>query len=722
MLFLVNTNGVPSVAPIVKFNIPGGDTISPTVSLVAPVPNATVSGTTTVTATASDNLGIAGVQFLLDGANLGAEDTTSPYSTQWNTTSTTNSTHTLTARARDAAGNQTTSSAVTVTVVNQSSQDFALRFFGNGINAPDLDRVKIQIDDPLTITSGPPADVGALDTTVEFWMRGLASENSAAAVVCGANNNWIYGNIIVDRDRYNTDRSYGISIAGGRVVFGVDGDGTGSQTICGTSSVLNNQWHHVTVERRRSDGWMWLYINGNLEAQADGPNGDISYPDNGVPGFFCPAPGQSGPGTTQCVNSDPYIVIGAEKHDAGSTFPSYSGWFDEMRISNSLRYSANFVRPTAPFTTDATTAALYHFNEGSGDVITDTSGASGGPSNAVRRFGGTPAGPAWVVSDVSYGGSPDTTSPTVSLTAPLNNAIVSNIITVSATASDPIVAGQTTSGVSGVQFLLDGANLNSEDITSPYSVTWNTTTATNGSHTLTARARDAAGNMTTSLGVTITVDNTVPPPTAGLVATYSFNAGSGSTLADLSGNNNNGTISGATWTASGRYGSALSFDGINDWVTVNDSNLLDLTTAMTLEAWVYPTVTLSNWRTIIAKEGLSPVLPYFLHASSQPSNQPATGVTIGSTEYSLKGGTRPANDIWTHLAATYDGAFQRLYVNGIQVASQARTGSMPATTNPLRIGGNNIWGEYFAGRIDEMRIYNRALTQPEIQTDMNSAL
>jgi hypothetical protein len=116
------------------------------------------------------------------------------------------------------------------------------------------------------------------------------------------------------------------------------------------------------------------------------------------------------------------------------------------------------------------------------------------------------------------------------------------------------------------------------------------------------------------------------------------------------------------------------------------------------------------------------VLPYFLHASSQPSNQPATGVTIGSTEYSLKGGTRPANDIWTHLAATYDGAFQRLYVNGIQVASQARTGSMPATTNPLRIGGNNIWGEYFAGRIDEMRIYNRALTQPEIQTDMNSAL
>jgi len=81
----------------------------PTVAITVPTAGTTVIGTTTVTATATDNVGIAGVQFKLDGANLGAEDTTAPYSVAWTTTTATNDTHTLTAVARDAAGNSTTS-------------------------------------------------------------------------------------------------------------------------------------------------------------------------------------------------------------------------------------------------------------------------------------------------------------------------------------------------------------------------------------------------------------------------------------------------------------------------------------------------------------------------------------------------------------------------------------------------------------------------------------
>ncbi len=97
------------------------DTTPPSVTLTAPANGATVSGSSvTVAATASDNVGIAGVQFLLDGANLGAEDTTSPYSVTWNTT-TAAGTHVLSARARDAAGNTQTSSTVTVTVNNQAT-------------------------------------------------------------------------------------------------------------------------------------------------------------------------------------------------------------------------------------------------------------------------------------------------------------------------------------------------------------------------------------------------------------------------------------------------------------------------------------------------------------------------------------------------------------------------------------------------------------------------
>src|SRR5438132_11869854 len=80
-----------------------------------------VSGTLTVSATESDNVGVVGVQFQLDGANLGAEVTVAPYSTSLNTTTVTDGTHTLTAVARDAAGNPTTSAAVSVTVGNNAT-------------------------------------------------------------------------------------------------------------------------------------------------------------------------------------------------------------------------------------------------------------------------------------------------------------------------------------------------------------------------------------------------------------------------------------------------------------------------------------------------------------------------------------------------------------------------------------------------------------------------
>ncbi|MGH7395024.1 MAG: Ig-like domain-containing protein, partial [Candidatus Methylomirabilales bacterium] len=100
----------------------------------------------------------------------------------------------------------------------------------------------------------------------------------------------------------------------------------------------------------------------------------------------------------------------------------------------------------------------------------------------------------------------DTTPPTVSLTAPAAGAAVAGTVTVAATASDNVA-------VVGVQFRVDGAVLGAEDLLPPYSVSWNTTTASNGAHTLTAVARDAAGNTTTSSSVAVTVDNSAPTVT-----------------------------------------------------------------------------------------------------------------------------------------------------------------------------------------------------------------
>jgi fibronectin type 3 domain-containing protein len=201
-----------------------------------------------------------------------------------------------------------------------------------------------------------------------------------------------------------------------------------------------------------------------------------------------------------------------------------------------------------------------------------------------------------------------------------------------------------------------------------------------------------------------------------LVAAYGFEAGSGATVVDVSGNNNVGTLNtGTTWSTAGRFGNALQYNGTTSGVTVPDAPSLDLTTALTLEAWVYPTVSLSGWRVVIGKD----VDRYYLMGSSG-NNTPAVGGTFtvgGNTN--LFGPTGLAVNTWTHLAATFDGATLRLYANGLQVASQTQTGAFTTSTGALTLG-YNVYGERFTGLIDEVRVYNRALSLTEIQTDMGT--
>src|SRR5262249_38901304 len=137
---------------------------------------------------------------------------------------------------------------------------------------------------------------------------------------------------------------------------------------------------------------------------------------------------------------------------------------------------------------------------------------------------------AWVSS-----GTVDATPPTVSMTAPANATTVSGSVTVSATASDNV-------GVVGVQFLLDGVNLGAEDTASPYSVTWNTTSASNGSHTVSARARDAAGNSSTA-SVTVTVNNPdTTPPTVSITAPANAATVIGTITVSANASDNNGVV------------------------------------------------------------------------------------------------------------------------------------------------------------------------------------
>jgi hypothetical protein len=262
----------------------------------------------------------------------------------------------------------------------------ALRFSGNGTG--DIDRVKIRIDQPGTTGKLWAMDVGGSDFTLEFWVKGALADNGAK-VTCGPSSDWVLGNRLLDRDRFNAPRKYGVSLTEGKIAFGVTGEnGSFDYTLCGSIGVLDGAWHHVAVQRRRTDGRMWIFVDGAADGEVDGPDGDVSYPDGVTPPNKCNGP---------CVDSDPFLVIGAEKYDTDkTTYPPFKGAFDELRVSAVLRYAAAFAKPTAPFATDTNTVGLYHFDEGSGTTAGDTSGATGGPSPGDVRVGGTPSGPTWI--------------------------------------------------------------------------------------------------------------------------------------------------------------------------------------------------------------------------------------------------------------------------------------------------------------------------------------
>jgi hypothetical protein len=197
------------------------------------------------------------------------------------------------------------------------------------------------------------------------------------------------------------------------------------------------------------------------------------------------------------------------------------------------------------------------------------------------------------------------------------------------------------------------------------------------------------------------------------VAAYGFEETSGTQVLDVSGNGNHGTLSNVTRSTQGKFGGALSFNGTNSLVTVPDSASLDLTQGLTLSAWAYPTTWASSWQNVLLKER-SGGLVYALNASSD-AGQPNTTLRIAGADRPLSASRRLWANTWSHLATTYDGATQRLFVNGTEVARQAQSGSLEVSANPLRIGGNTVWaGQSFQGLIDELRLYDRALSQTEI--------
>ena len=267
------------------------------------------------------------------------------------------------------------------------------------------------------------------------------------------------------------------------------------------------------------------------------------------------------------------------------------------------------------------------------------------------------------------------------------------------------------------------------------------TTVTNAAPAGQVLTQSLAAGSSVAQGSTVALTVSAGPAVGGLVLALGFEETTGTALVDSAPGPINGVLAGGaaapTRVATGKYGRALSFDG-GDSASVPDGAVtkLDLSTGMTLEAWVNPTA-MNGWESVLYKErgaAGTGLLSYAMYAHDGGTNTPPAGyvrTTAAGPDRGIQGLTRLPLNVWSHIAVTYTTAAGpassslRFYVNGVLVRTitNAVNQSIVAGNQALRIGNSNASiSEGFNGLIDELRIYNRALSAAEIATDMNTPI
>jgi concanavalin A-like lectin/glucanase superfamily protein len=187
---------------------------------------------------------------------------------------------------------------------------------------------------------------------------------------------------------------------------------------------------------------------------------------------------------------------------------------------------------------------------------------------------------------------------------------------------------------------------------------------------------------------------------------------------DTSGHGNAGRLERKpSWTAAGKHGKALVFDGRNDSIATRDADALDLD-AFTAMAWVKPRALGKHARPVIVKEA-GTRHAYALYASGGDGHPLVkVGKPGGPGTVKLRCSSTVPKRAWTHIAATYDGTVLRIYVDGALCGERAWTGPVPASNGQLRIGGSRVSDEWFSGTIDAPQLFSRALAEGAIRERM----
>src|SRR5437870_2001021 len=535
------------------------DITPPTVSIIAPAAGATVGGTITVSASAADNVGIVGVQFKVDGVNLGAELTAAPYSIFWNSALAAQGVHTLTAVARDAAGNSATAPAVSLTVVRRptitsftptsgpvgtmvtiSGTDFtgATAVTLNGVSGDPFtvtSATVIQDTVPMGATTGPLSVTtpGGTATSASVFTVVNDTTPPAVSITSPLASATVAGTLTLSASA--TDN---VGVAG--VQFNLDGVNLGAEVtaapyaISWNTTLAANGSHTLTAVARDTAGNTATTAAVSVTV-VRAPTITSFTPTSGPVGTIVTISGTDFTGATAVmfngVSADPFTVTSdtaiQDTVPAGAT----TGLLSVTTLGGTATSSSVFTVVNPPVITSAGTATGQVGVAFSYQMTATNSPTSFGATvlpaglalNATTGLiSGTPtsAGASTVTLSATNAGGTGTqtlavtitpATPTVSITAPSNNAIVSGAaVAISATASESGGA------LAGVQFKLDGTNLGAEVTAAPYTTSWNTAVAAIGVHTLTAVARDAAGNTATSPAVNVTVNNI--PPTVSITA------------------------------------------------------------------------------------------------------------------------------------------------------------------------------------------------------------